>query len=391
MMSSKEEGNEHVRLTRVLKLRSDKFYSIAIMLNLTRGLFNDIIQRIIKGEEIMKLVSIIIPVYNRGKMVIEAIKSCLRQTYQNIEIVVVNDGSTDDTLEKIEELQEQYANIKIISQANQGVSKARITGLNNANGEYIMFLDSDDLISKNYVYSLVQALEYSKATVALARRYQEMGPLRILYNKYPGFMDLKQDKHFLPTFWVGVNCKLYERRDLELLDYGLKANEDLAFNYYDLASRRYISCNNAAIYTQRFAENSLAKNLIYGNLDHIDNTIKPLEIEHKLFSDSKLLDEYSLELEAVFIKNIFERIFNIWMSKEPKERKIELINCLLRYLNFHFPNWKANKYYLENFKGFPFDSKMYENITAFLIRNITTDEISSGSETIESFNSILRK
>lgn len=339
----------------------------------------------------MKLVSIIIPVYNREKMISEAIKSCLNQTYDNIEIIVVNDGSKDNTLKVIEALQEQNTKIKVINQENKGVSQARITGLNNASGEYVMFLDSDDLISKNYVSSLVQALEESKTKVALARRYQEMGPLRVLYNKYPNYMNLREDKHYLPTFWVGVNCKLYERKSLELLDFGLKANEDLAFNYYDLATKRYVSCNNKAIYTQRFAENSLAKDLIYGNLDHIGNTIKPLEIEMNLFSDSNLLDEYCEELEAIFIKNIFERIFNIWISKEPKEKKDELVICLLKYLNFYFPYWRNNKYYLESFKVFPLDSKMYVNITAFLLRNITVDEQKDCNETINDFNNILKK
>lgn len=339
----------------------------------------------------MKLVSIIIPVYNREKMIVDAIRSCLKQDYQNIEIVVVNDGSTDKTLENVENLRENYSNILVVNQENQGVAKARIVGLKHANGECVMFLDSDDLLSRNYVSSLVETLQESKTKVVLARRYQEMGLLHLLYNKYPEYMDLLRDKHYLPTFWVGVNCKLYDKKSLELQDFGLKANEDLAFNYYDLASKRYISCNNKAIYTQRYAENSLAKDLIYGNLDHIDNTIKPLEIEYSLFSQNGLLEEYTSELEAVFIKNMFERICNIYLSKKPKEKKEELIICLLKYMNLYFPRWRTNEYYLKSFKGFPLDSKLYENIAAFLIRNMATNGISSGEQTINEFNSILRK
>lgn len=339
----------------------------------------------------MKLVSIIIPVYNREKMVVEAINSSLKQDYQNIEIVVVNDGSKDNTKENVESLQEQYSNILLINQENQGVAKARMEGLKHANGEYVVFLDSDDLINKNYVSSLINTLEETKTPVALARRYQIMGPLHLLYNKYPSFMDLKEAKHYLPTFWVGVNSKIYERKSLELLDFGLKANEDLAFNYYDLAKKRYVGCNNKAIYTQRAAKNSLAKDLIFGNLDHIDNTINPLEIEYNLFNENDMLKEYNEELETVFIKNIFERIFNIWISKYPKEKKEELIICLLKYLNFHFPNWLMNNAYLTNFKGFPLDYKFYENLSAFLIRNISTNEVSGCEETINDFNNILRK
>lgn len=92
-------------------------------------------------------------------------------------------------------------------------------------------------------------------------------------------MDLEISKHYLPTIWVGVTCKLYSRKDLNLLDFGLTANEDLAFTYYDLASKRYVGCDNRVIYVQRFSHDGLSKNYICGNLDYLDNTLKPLEIE----------------------------------------------------------------------------------------------------------------
>lgn len=203
-------------------------------------------------------------------------------------------------------------------------------------------------------------------------------------------MNLGEDKHYLPTIWVGVTCKLYERKNLELLDFDLKANEDLAFNYYDLASKRYISCNNKAIYTQRFAKNSLAKDLIYGNIDHIDNTLKPLEIEKKLFSENNLIDIYHEELEAIFIKNIFERVCNVCPSKIPKEKKNELIICLLKYLNNNYPYWRQNRYYLQHFKGFPLDSKFWVNCASLLTRNIITEKKEDYATTLNEFYEILR-
>lgn len=103
----------------------------------------------------MDLVSIIIPVYNREKMIQEVIKSCFSQSYENSEIIVVNDGSIDKTSITVEQMQSYSPKIKLINQENQGVSKARMTGLKFANGDYVMFLDSGDLISKDYISLLV--------------------------------------------------------------------------------------------------------------------------------------------------------------------------------------------------------------------------------------------
>lgn len=323
-------------------------------------------------------------------MIREAIISCLNQTYENIEIVVVNDGSTDNTKYIVEELQNNSNKIKLVNQENQGVSKARITGLNECNGEYITFLDSDDLISKNYVSNLVAVLEKNNVPIALARRYQKIGPLRILYNKYPEYINLEESKQYLPTIWVGVNCKIYKREKLNLLDFGLKANEDLAFNYYDLATKKIVGCDNKSIYVQRFASNSLAKDLIYGNLNHIDNTLKPLEFEKILFEESNLKAEYYFELEAIFIKNIFERIFNISTSNISKDKKKALIDCLIKYLNYHFPTWKANKYYTSGFKGFPIDSRLYVNVASLFLGGNITSAMQGYEETMNNFNNILK-
>lgn len=94
-------------------------------------------------------VSVIIPVYNTELFVEEAIKSVLNQTLTDIEVIVVNDGSTDNSLQVIERLSNTDSRIKKITQENQGQSVARNLGLNIAKGEYIYFMDSDDMISQN--------------------------------------------------------------------------------------------------------------------------------------------------------------------------------------------------------------------------------------------------
>jgi len=90
----------------------------------------------------MPKISVIIPTYNHAEFLSDAIESVLQQTYKDIEVIVVNDGSTDNTLEVLKKYQNK---ITLISQENQGCSSARNTGIRNSNGEYISILDSDDL------------------------------------------------------------------------------------------------------------------------------------------------------------------------------------------------------------------------------------------------------
>ena len=93
------------------------------------------------------LISCIVPVYNRSDLIIECVESVINQTYKNFEIIIVDDGSTDNTLQVLEELSKKYPDvINVVTQTNQGPGAARQTGLNRSRGQYVQFLDSDDLI-----------------------------------------------------------------------------------------------------------------------------------------------------------------------------------------------------------------------------------------------------
>ena len=101
------------------------------------------------------LVSIVIPVYNVEKYVEKCLLSVINQTYKNLEIIVVNDGTKDNSLKICEMLKEKDARIKIINQENAGLSCARNTGIENASGEYICFVDSDDFLDKDFIDTLL--------------------------------------------------------------------------------------------------------------------------------------------------------------------------------------------------------------------------------------------
>lgn len=104
----------------------------------------------------MPKVSIIVPVYDVEKYLSQCLDSLVQQTYSNIEIIVINDGSFDNSKKIIEQYAKQFSNIKFINNSeNLGLSKARNIGLDYANGEYIFFIDSDDWINRNTIERLV--------------------------------------------------------------------------------------------------------------------------------------------------------------------------------------------------------------------------------------------
>lgn len=101
------------------------------------------------------LVSIIVPVYNTQNYIELCLSSLVQQSYENIEIILVNDGSTDNSLSICNIFAIKDSRIKIITQENTGVNQARINGFRQSTGEYIMFVDSDDYVSTDIVYLMI--------------------------------------------------------------------------------------------------------------------------------------------------------------------------------------------------------------------------------------------
>lgn len=94
-------------------------------------------------------ISVIVPIYNAAKFLDKCLKSILSQTYQNLEIILINDGSTDNSLEICETYKKTDERIKLFSKENSGVSSSRNIGIENATGKYVIFIDADDYIEQN--------------------------------------------------------------------------------------------------------------------------------------------------------------------------------------------------------------------------------------------------
>ena len=185
-----------------------------------------------------KTISIIIPAYNAGLYLGECIQSVCQQSYEKLEIIIVDDGSTDDTLLIAKELQKVDSRINIIKKENGGVSSARNKGIESSTGEYILFLDADDWLEKNCCEILINEAISSKAEIIFFDYYKEFSGTTV--KKYAYKKDRLQNlKGQKPEFFI-FNMKtvtpwgkLYKRTCLtdELFDEKMSVAEDVDFNF----------------------------------------------------------------------------------------------------------------------------------------------------------------
>jgi glycosyltransferase involved in cell wall biosynthesis len=187
-------------------------------------------------------ISIIIPVYNNEKELGRTLDSVLTQTYQNMEIIIVNDGSKDDTGAVADAYAVIDSRIKVIHKENGGVTTARLRGVAEANGEWIGFVDGDDFIEPQMYARLLENTQAFGADIAHCG-YQMVfpnGKVDYYYNterlveqdNTRGLYDLIEGDFTEP----GLVCKLY-RRELfvglsEWMDTSIRINEDLLMNFY---------------------------------------------------------------------------------------------------------------------------------------------------------------
>ena len=113
------------------------------------------------------LISVIVPVYNVKQYLRRCVDSILKQTYENIEIVLIDDGSTDESGAICDRYAQKDVRVKVIHKENGGLSDARNKGMQEARGEYFAFVDSDDYIAKDYIAYLFELIVENKAQISL--------------------------------------------------------------------------------------------------------------------------------------------------------------------------------------------------------------------------------
>ncbi len=215
------------------------------------------------------LVSVIIPVYNVEKYIEECIDSVLAQTYQNIEIILVDDGSTDSSGQICDNYAENNKHIYVIHQQNGGLSAARNAGLLKADGEYVYFLDSDDYISSDAIEKLVSITENDDSDVVFFDAIsffdnsdKEIKQNYIRNNRYSAaegtvvFSQLQKNKEFHSAVPLLFLKKGFLKSNNINFCSGIYY-EDMIFTFEVLCSARIVSQCKDALYYRRYRNNSI--------------------------------------------------------------------------------------------------------------------------------------
>lgn len=259
-------------------------------------------------------VSVVVPIFNIFPYLEDCINSILEQTYDNIEIVLVDDGSTDDSGRLCEEYSEKYENIIVVHQVNAGLGMARNTGIRNAKGDYICFVDGDDYISKDHVSNLMSRI-IQEGTDACYGGYQQQkgevfieqkNPLsglyldkqRILHEFIPRMCG-KLDYHCVDEVPMSVCMSIYSMQILKdnclLFNSERKLiSEDFVFNLDFLEHSNSISVSESCGYFYRNNEGSLTKKYLG------DRLMKQIDFTKYIIARTKKLGVYEESYQRIY-------------------------------------------------------------------------------------------
>ncbi|MBR4711016.1 MAG: glycosyltransferase family 2 protein [Clostridia bacterium] len=200
------------------------------------------------------MISVIIPMYNAGRTIRRCLQSVLDQSYRDIEIIVIDDGSKDDGAQIVSEMARDDSRIRLISQANGGVSSARNRGIDESRGGYICFIDSDDTIEKDYVALLYGAMTDTGSDIVLCG-YREEGSGaakdHILTDEALAKLrgTIRTDFYPLREFTGSPCMKLYSAGIIR--DHSLRFREDMVTAEDQLFNYQYDECCETIAFVNR--------------------------------------------------------------------------------------------------------------------------------------------
>ena len=301
--------------------------------------------------------SIIIATYNTGKYVINSINSVLNQTYNQYEIIVIDDGSTDDTLEIIKKEYSNEKKITIIEKKHTGVSETRNIGLEKATGDWITFLDSDDWLDKNCLYEINKLIEDNNGLNAIIsnltinekeREYQRYKLTEAVIENKEKLIEttiaIEYGKNRYGDLYGNCRCiggKFYKTEIIKQNKIKFPEEifvfEDGIFNLHFYKNSNKILTTNTSWYHYRQVQTSSTHKISINRREQNDRIIK-LILEYK--------DSVKLELDECLNYGVFELLKvsfykeierndfnNLLEEKKSRKKYLKKINILKNYLN----------------------------------------------------------
>lgn len=332
-------------------------------------------------------VSIIVPVYNVERYLEDCLESIFSQTYRNIEIILVDDGSTDSSGTICESYKNSQSNIIIIHKTNQGVNYARRDGFKASSGEFIVFVDSDDIISPDFIRTHVKMLLNTSTDITVGKVHNFYGE-SLSQNEieqcnvkgaHLDYMVWKNKKDILSAFItssppynnMALMCtwsKLYKREVIEKVNWKIanyKHGEDYFINlqaYNEANSVCFI--NEYCYYYRRNRSDKLTQNLQYNispDKEKISNFeyVKRLTQNYKNFSNKENLD---LSKEIIITQC---RLYTYWLAKliDTGELSIDLWNkYIIDRLVPLIPNFKSQDFRDYMRENLVYGEKLYQDL-----------------------------
>lgn len=313
-------------------------------------------------------VSIVIPVYNVEKYIDECLESCVKQTYENIEIICVNDGSPDNSVEHIEKFMKKHDNIVLINQENAGVAVARNVGVAAATGDYIMFVDSDDFIRENMVEKMVEEMIRTKAdgvrcnvdTTLAFLQFCKIKENKVFSGKeYQEYVvrQLFEDNNIFCLVCNGI----YKKELCGVFPKGFRLGEDVLFNGEYFLKAKSVAMITDDLYYYRDNPVSVTHKpnikTILNNLDHfnsyyyVNDLIKNMSDKElkKDILDKVIVRNYATYLRLMFqvygVANVFSSIKyskNYYKMYRELYNKVEYDDIISIVVDsYHWPDYKV--------------------------------------------------
>lgn len=260
------------------------------------------------------LISVIVPCYNIEKYIENTVKSILAQTYTNLEVILVNDGSTDDTLPILVHLKSTDTRIRVIDKENGGVTSARLRGVKEAAGEIIAFVDGDDELEPDMYERLVKNLTENNADIShcgfqritklKTTYYYDTGKYEVL-NKKDGLIALLTGNYIEPSL-----CNKLFRKHLfdcilsvdNKIDLSIKLTEDLLVNYHLFSAAEKTVYEDFCGYKYLVRENSSSNRKL-----NIHRLIDPMRVTQILLQET----QYDNDLNAIIRRKYVRELISL--------------------------------------------------------------------------------